>query len=123
MLFATTVSQIRVMTFATRKFLYATLCLRPRAAFVSNTSDWFHTARNMLVRCKAIIQANAHGRNGPGLEDISGILVNSQNVQIDVVNKPYLFATRTSQIRYLRYRAVVAAHAPDRRRNTSSVLT
>ena len=32
----------------------------------------------------------SHGRNGPGLEEISGVLVHPQNVQIGVANKPYI---------------------------------
>ena len=43
-----------------------------------------------------------------------------QNVQIGVTNKAR-FSTRVSLIPYLRHRAVVAAHAPDRGRTTVGV--
>ena len=57
----------------------------------------------------------SHGRNGPGLGQISpGTLLHPQNVQIDVANKPLIYMTRVSQTRCLRHRAVVEAHAPDR---------
>ena len=60
------------------------LYLRQRATFAAHTSDWLHTARNVLAWCRTIIEAISHGRNGSALEEISRILMHSQNVQIGV---------------------------------------